>query len=109
MRTRSRPWQPAPIVKAPLTAERRRPRDERAAAAGDTSPRLDHLVRTGLDEPVTRRPDEFSVEAALRLRRILRLNADLGMDLFDAAIIVDLLERVDHLQAELARLRGGRP
>jgi hypothetical protein len=31
------------------------------------------------------------------------------MDLFDAAIIVDLLERVDHLQAELARLRGGRP
>jgi hypothetical protein len=31
------------------------------------------------------------------------------MDLFDAAIIVDLLERVDHLQAELARLRGARP
>jgi alanine racemase len=27
----------------------------------------------------------------------------------DAAIIVDLLERVDHLQAELARLRGARP
>ena len=109
MRTRSRPWQPAPIVKAPLTAERRLTRDELAAAAGVSSAQLDHLVRTGLVEPVTRRPDEFSVEAALRLRRILRLNADLGMDLFDAAIIVDLLERVDRLQAELARLRGGRP
>lgn len=109
MRTRPRPWLHAPIVKAPLTGERRLTRDELAAATGVSAARLDHLVRIGLVEPVTRRPGEFSVEAALRLRRMLRLNADLGVDLFDAAIIVDLLERVDRLEAELARLRGSRP
>lgn len=109
VRTRPRQWQHALIVRAPLTGERRLSRGELAAAAGVTPARLDHLVRLGLIEPVPGRPDEFTVEAALRLRRMLRLNADLGMDLFDAAIIVDLLERVDRLEAELARLRGNRP
>lgn len=109
VRTRPRQWQHALIVRAPLTGERRLSRGELAAAAGVTPARLDHLVRLGLIEPVPGRPDEFTVETALRLRRMLRLNADLGMDLFDAAIIVDLLERVDRLEAELARLRGSRP
>ena len=109
VRTRPRQWQHALIVRAPLTGERRLSREELAAAAGITPARLDRLIRLGLVEPATEGPDEFAVETAVRLRRMLRLNADLGMDLFDAAIIVDLLERVDRLEAELARLRGNRP
>jgi hypothetical protein len=38
---------------------------------------------------------------------MLRLHADLGLDLTGAAIIVDLLERLERLEAELARWRGG--
>ena len=42
---------------------------------------------------------------SLRLRRMLRLHGDLEVDLEAAAIIVDLLERLEWLEAELARLR----
>jgi hypothetical protein len=38
---------------------------------------------------------------------MLRLHADLGVNFTGAAIIVDLLERLESLEAELTRLRGG--
>jgi hypothetical protein len=38
---------------------------------------------------------------------MLRLHGDLGVNLVGAAIIVDLLERLDRLEVELARQRGG--
>ena len=107
MRTRSRQWQNAAIVRALLKGERWLSREELAAAAGITPARLDRLIRLGLVEPATEGPDEFAVETAVRLRRMLRLNADLGLDLIGAAIIADLLERLDRLEAELTRLRGG--
>jgi MerR HTH family regulatory protein len=37
---------------------------------------------------------------------MLRLHRDLGVDFTGAAIIVDLLERLERLEAELARWRG---
>jgi hypothetical protein len=37
---------------------------------------------------------------------MLRLRADLGVNFTGAAIIVDLMERLERLDAELARLRG---
>jgi hypothetical protein len=39
---------------------------------------------------------------------MLWLHRDLGVNLDGAAIIVDLLKWLEHLEAELARLRGGR-
>jgi chaperone modulatory protein CbpM len=109
MRTRSRQWQHAPIVRALQKGERWLSREELAAAAGITPARLDRLIRLGLVEPATERPDEFVVETVVRLRRMLRLNADLGVDLVGAAIIADLLARLDRLEAELARLGGSGP
>ena len=41
----------------------------------------------------------FTLATALRLRRMLRLHRDLGVNLFGAAIIVDLVERLDQLEA----------
>jgi hypothetical protein len=38
---------------------------------------------------------------------MLRLHDDLGVDLVGAAIITDLLERLDRMETELRRLRGG--
>jgi hypothetical protein len=38
---------------------------------------------------------------------MVRLHVDLDVSLDGAAIIVDLLERLERLEGELARLRGG--
>jgi chaperone modulatory protein CbpM len=77
-----------------------------AAAAGISPARLAALVRLGIVEPVGG-PDEFTAATARRLRRLLRLERDLDVDVEAAAVIMDLLERLDRLEAELARARGG--
>ena len=75
--------------------------EEVAHAAGISIATLARLVRGGL-VPVD---DEggFTVATALRLRRMLRLHRDLGVDLFGVAIIVDLLERLERFES------AGRP
>lgn len=69
--------------------------------------RLARLVRLGLVEPTAPGAGRFTVATAARRRRMLRLHADLGVSLTGAAIIVDLLERLERLEAELTRRRGG--
>jgi len=82
-------------------------RDELAAAVGITPARLARLIGLGLVEPISPAPTEFTAATALRLRRMLRLHADLGVNLIGASVIVDLLERLERLESELARRRGG--
>jgi chaperone modulatory protein CbpM len=77
-----------------------------ALACGISTTRAALLVRLGLVEPEPDAPDRFSSATALRLRRMLRLRGDLGVNLAGAAIIVDLMERLERLDAELTRLRG---
>jgi hypothetical protein len=79
--------------------------EQLAAAAGLTPRRLARLVRLGLIEPTAPGTADFPAEAAARLRRMCRLHADLGVGLIGAAIIVDLVDRLDQLEAELARAR----
>jgi chaperone modulatory protein CbpM len=107
------PLSPA-IESAPPRAEALLSVTELAAAAGISAARLAHLVRLGLVEPAEQGASGrgfaaavFSAASAARLRRMLRLHGDLGVDLVGAAIIVDLLERLDRLEMELARQRGG--
>jgi chaperone modulatory protein CbpM len=66
--------------------------------------RLVHLGLIELDVPGTR---EFTADTAGCLRRMLRLHRDLGVNLTGAAISVDLLERVDRLEAKLVDHAGG--
>ncbi len=80
---------------------------ELAAAAGISPARLARLVRLGLVDPIAPGSDEFPAAAVARLRRMLRLHDDLGVDLLGTAIIADLLERIDRLEAELSRRGGG--
>ena len=69
--------------------------------------KLAQLIRLGLVEAVAPQPREFTVATLARLRRMLRLHGDLEVDLVAAAIIEDLLERLERVEAELTRLRGG--
>jgi chaperone modulatory protein CbpM len=48
----------------------------------------------------------FSATTVERLRRIVRLRRDLGVNMAGIAAILDMRERILNLQAELGRLRG---
>ena len=107
MRPPSRTPLNASIVGTPLRGEVYLSGEELAAAAGISPTRLARLVRLGLVNPRAPGTSEFTAATAARLRRMLRLHADLGVNLVGAAIIVDLLERLESMEAALARLRGG--
>jgi DNA-binding transcriptional MerR regulator len=96
------------LTRAPLRAEVHLSLHEFAVATGISPTRLARLVRLGLLEPEPGAPGRFSAATAARLRRMLRLRADLGVNLAGAAIIVDLMEALDRLDAELTRWRGQR-
>jgi MerR family transcriptional regulator, heat shock protein HspR len=78
---------------------------EVARAAGITPGRLARLVQAGLVEPVAPGMDAYTAATASRLRRMVRLRADLGVNFIGAAIIDDLVQRLERLDAELIRLR----
>jgi DNA-binding transcriptional MerR regulator len=74
--------------------------EELAMASGITTARLVRLVSVGLIEPANQERGEFTAAEALRLKRMLRLRADLGVNLFGAAIILDLVDRLHTLEAD---------
>ena len=75
--------------------------EQLADAVGLSTVDLGRLVHVGLIEPDVAGAREFTASTAARLRRMLRLHRDLGVNLTGAAIIVDLLERVDRLEAHI--------
>ena len=65
------------------------------------------FVRYGLVDPVEERPRIlFHNTVVPRVRRILRLSRDLGINLAGVGLVLDLLERIEALERENARLRG---
>ena len=83
-----------------------------AAAAGISTGKLRRIVRHGLVTPVAPGSSEFHESTVARLKRMLRLHASLGVSLTSAAIIADLLERLERMEWELdhiERIWGARP
>jgi hypothetical protein len=74
-------------------------------ALGIGRPMLARLVALAVVEPVAPGADAYEVYAVARLRRVLRLRRDLGVNLTGASIVVDLVDRLERLEAELERLR----
>jgi len=99
MSTPSRTRRSASAATAAVRAEVYVSADELAAAAGITPARLARLIGLGLVEPVPQEPGRFTARTAARLRRLLRLHRDLGVNFVGAAIIVDLLERLEENEA----------
>lgn len=59
-----------------------------------------HFVALGMIDPADG-TDGFPPEVALQLQRILRLRHDLGINYNAAALILDLLERIEALETRL--------
>lgn len=66
---------------------------------------VEQLVALGMIEagPGSR---HFACEVTLKVGRVARLQRDLGVNLEGAAIILDLLDRIEALERELGALRG---
>jgi len=94
------------LLPGPRQAEVYLSLEETAAAVGLSPVRLARLVHLGVVEPTEAGGRRFTAATAARLRRMLRLQRDLGVNLDGAAVIVDLVERVEELDRELRRLRA---
>lgn len=72
--------------------------EQLAAVVGISVERLARLVELGIVEPAGPGAGEFSAASALRLVRMRRLHRDLGVRWVAAAIIADLVARLDDLE-----------
>jgi chaperone modulatory protein CbpM len=82
------------------------PIEDLARAAGLHISLLEKLVEYGVIEPVPDIPSPllFPASAIDRLRCVMRLRRDLGVNLAGAAVIVEMGERLRSLRVELERL-----
>lgn len=64
---------------------------------------IKRLITLGIVEPVDDHDDHFRPDAMLRIQRLLRLRRDLGINYQAAGLILELLERIDDLEARLQR------
>jgi chaperone modulatory protein CbpM len=71
---------------------------------------IEDLVEQGILEPAGRRGRHwcFPASSLRRTRITLHLQRDLGVNLAGAALVLDLLERVEELDARLRATKGGR-
>src|SRR5262245_34233230 len=74
-----------------------------AAAVGMSTRRVTSLSRLGILESAAHDPERFRATAVIRLRRMLRLRSEVGVNLLGAAIILDLVDRLDRAHLDLAR------
>jgi chaperone modulatory protein CbpM len=67
-----------------------------------------HLAQAGLIETLDSGADEplLPRRAVMQLRRMQRLRRDLRVNFTGAAIILDLVRRIEELNRELAEMRG---
>ena len=68
------------------------------------------LVRLGVLETISDESEEpmLHSRSVLRLRRMGRLRRDLGVNFVGAAVIVDLVDRIEELNRDLAEMHSRR-
>ena len=78
-----------------------------ADAVGARPPLLARLIPLGVLESVGNEVDEplLPTRAVISLRRMARLRRDLGVNFASAAIILELVDRIERLNHEVAELR----
>ena len=75
-----------------------------AAACGTESEFVRLLVDEGLVQPVALQPAwRFGGEELARVRRICRLQRDFEANLQSVAVMMELIDKIEHLRAQLQR------
>jgi DNA-binding transcriptional MerR regulator len=83
--------------------------EEVARLAGIHPALGERLMALGLIDPVETTPEPlFEVATILRIRRILRLRHDLGVNWAGIGVVLDLLAKIEELEREIAQLRQSR-
>jgi len=79
---------------------------ELATCASIDNSAIERYVELGLLTPIAQEvPMLFEPSMATRLRSILRLQHDLGINLAGVSVVLDLVDKLRALQAENAKLR----
>jgi chaperone modulatory protein CbpM len=70
---------------------------------------ITRLLRLGVLETISVESEEpmLRSRSVLRLRRMARLRRDLGVNFAGAAVIVDLVDRIEVLNREIAEMNSG--
>lgn len=81
--------------------------DQLSEAAELQSTLVEKFIQHGLIEPSGAQATGslFTISCIERLRRIVRLRRDLGVNLAGIAVILDMRQRMEEMQKELKRLR----
>jgi MerR-like DNA binding protein len=85
--------------------------EELAARCGVDVGFIQQLVELGVIDTVPESPPPlarqltFACDVTLRVAKVVRLQQDLGVNQEGAAVILDLLDRIDSLERELAALK----
>ncbi len=78
---------------------------ELAAATGFSAEDILRLVDEGIITPVSEEPKPvFTGQCVPRVRTVVHLRRDLGVNLAGAALALDLLDEIERLQQRLRRL-----
>ncbi|MFF8605682.1 chaperone modulator CbpM [Streptomyces sp. NPDC015346] len=98
-----------PLVRATTTYHAGVTIDEFAAATGLHPELVRRYVTLGLLEPDTDRAGDlwFGTAHLVRVARIQRLRAGLGLNYAALGVVLDLLDRIEELEAVLSRHGGG--
>ena len=67
---------------------------------------VEQLVEIGVISVHSTAERRFEREVTLRVNRLVRLQRDLGVNLEGAAVIIELLDRIDGLERRLRHLEG---
>ena len=69
---------------------------------------VEELVAEGILEPIggAREERRFPYASVRRTQTVVRLRRDLGVNLAGAALALDLMDRIEHLRAQLRRQRS---
>jgi len=80
---------------------------EELAERCDLSPELvRRFVLLGLIDPEVESSSLFQPEVVLRIHRIVRIHHDLGVNYSGTGVILDLLDRIEELEARLRRFES---
>jgi chaperone modulatory protein CbpM len=80
--------------------------EEVAARCGVQTAFVERLYRSGIIDPYPGSERLFAPAVTLRVRKVCRLQEDLGINPEGAAIILDLVKRIEVLESRLGRLMG---